>query len=92
YGVLLIAGSRLGDRHGRRRLFMLGMAGFALASALCGLAPDANTLIGARVLQGVAAAMLFPQVYALIRVSYDGHARRRAFGLLGMTLGLAAIA
>ncbi|WP_447991835.1 MFS transporter [Achromobacter spanius] len=92
YGVLLIAGSRLGDRHGRRRLFMLGMAGFALASALCGLAPDANALIGARVLQGVAAAMLFPQVYALIRVSFDGQARRRAFGLMGMTLGLAAIA
>lgn len=92
YGVLLIAGSRLGDRHGRRRLFMLGMAGFALASALCGLAPTADTLIGARILQGVAAAMLFPQVYALIRVSYEGHARRRAFGLMGMTLGLAAIA
>jgi EmrB/QacA subfamily drug resistance transporter len=92
YGVLLIAGSRLGDRHGRRRLFMLGMAGFALASALCGLAPTANTLIGARILQGIAAAMLFPQVYALIRVSYEGHARRRAFGLMGMTLGLAAIA
>lgn len=92
YGVLLIAGSRLGDRHGRRRVFMLGMAGFALASALCGLAPTADTLIAARILQGMAAAMLFPQVYALIRVSYDGHARRRAFGLLGMTLGLAAIA
>lgn len=92
FGVLLIAGSRLGDRHGRRRLFRLGMAGFALASGLCGLAPDANTLIGARVLQGAAAALLFPQVYALIRVSYEGHARRRAFGLMGMTLGLAAIA
>ncbi|WP_088143069.1 MFS transporter [Achromobacter xylosoxidans] len=92
YGVLLIAGSRLGDRHGRRRLFMLGMAGFALASALCGLAPTADALIVARVLQGMAAAMLFPQVYALIRVSYQGHERRRAFGLLGMTLGLAAIA
>lgn len=92
YGVLLIAGSRLGDRHGRRRMFMLGMAGFAFASALCGLAPTAGTLIAARILQGVAAAMLFPQVYALIRVSYEGHARRRAFGLLGMTLGLAAIA
>ena len=92
YGVLLIAGSRLGDRLGRRRLFVLGMLGFALTSALCGLAPDANALICARALQGVAAAMLFPQVYALIRVSYDGHARRRAFGLLGMTLGLAAIA
>jgi len=92
YGMLLIAGSRLGDRHGRRRVFMLGMAGFAFASALCGLAPTADTLIAARILQGMAAAMLFPQVYALIRVSYDGHARRRAFGLLGMTLGLAAIA
>ncbi len=92
YGVLLIAGSRLGDRHGRRRMFTLGMVGFALASALCGVAPTANALIGARVLQGVAAAMLFPQVYALIRVSYDGAARRRAFGLMGMTLGLAAIA
>ena len=92
YGVLLIAGSRLGDRLGRRRLFVLGMLGFALTSALCGLAPDANALICARALQGVAAAMLFPQVYALIRVSYGGHARRRAFGLLGMTLGLAAIA
>ncbi|WP_313380359.1 MFS transporter, partial [Achromobacter insolitus] len=92
YGVLLIAGSRLGDRHGRRRLFMLGMAAFALASALCGLAPTADALIAARILQGMAAAMLFPQVYALIRVSYQGHERRRAFGLLGMTLGLAAIA
>lgn len=92
YGVLLIAGSRLGDRHGRRRLFMLGMAGFAVVSALCGLAPTPDTLIAARILQGAAAALLFPQVYALIRVSFEGHARRRAFGLLGMTLGLAAIA
>lgn len=92
YGVLLIAGSRLGDRHGRRRLFMLGMAGFAVASALCGLAPTPDTLIAARILQGAAAALLFPQAYALIRVSFEGHARRRAFGLLGMTLGLAAIA
>ena len=66
------------------------MLGFALTSALCGLAPDANVLIARAA--GVAAAMLFPQVYALIRVSYGGHARRRAFGLLGMTLGLAAIA
>ena len=51
YGVLLIAGSRLGDRLGRRRLFVLGMLGFALTSALCGLAPDANALICARALR-----------------------------------------
>ncbi|MEG2881287.1 MAG: MFS transporter, partial [Comamonas sp.] len=92
FGVLLITGGRLGDRFGRRRLFVLGMAGFTFASLLCGLAPDANALIAARVLQGLAAALLFPQVYASIRVHFDGDAGRRAFGLLGMTLGLAAIA
>lgn len=92
FGVLLITGGRLGDRFGRRRLFVLGMAGFTLASLLCGLAPGANALIGARVLQGLAAALLFPQVYASIRVHFEGDAGRRAFGLLGMTLGLAAIA
>lgn len=92
FGVLLITGGRLGDRFGRRRLFVLGMAGFTLASLLCGLAPGANALIAARVLQGLAAALLFPQVYASIRVHFEGDAGRRAFGLLGMTLGLAALA
>lgn len=92
FGVLLIAGGRLGDRHGRRRLFALGMAGFAITSFLCGIAPDATSLIVARLLQGATGAILFPQVYALLRVMYDDAGRRRAFGLLGMTLGLAAIA
>lgn len=92
FGVLLITGGRLGDLFGRRRLFVIGIAGFTLASALCGLAPTADFLIGARVLQGLAAALLFPQVYASIRVNFDGNDSRRAFGLLGMTLGLAAIA
>ncbi|UAY93676.1 MFS transporter [Pectobacterium polaris] len=92
FGVLLITGGRLGDVFGRRRLFVVGMAGFTLASALCGLAPSAGFLIGARILQGLAAALLFPQVYASIRVNFDGNDSRRAFGLLGMTLGLAAIA
>lgn len=92
FGVLLIAGGRLGDRHGRRRLFALGMAGFAVTSFLCGIAPDATSLIVARLLQGATGALLFPQVYALLRVLYDEAGRRRAFGRLGMTLGLAAIA
>ncbi|MGB3882255.1 MAG: MFS transporter [Diaphorobacter nitroreducens] len=92
FGVLLITGGRLGDLFGRRRLFIVGMAGFTVASALCGLASSAGFLIGARVLQGLAAALLFPQVYASIRVNFDGDNSRRAFGLLGMTLGLAAIA
>lgn len=92
FGVLLITGGRLGDRFGRRRLFIVGMASFTLASVLCGLAPSAGFLIGARVLQGLAAALLFPQVYASIRVNFSGDDSRRAFGLLGMTLGLSAIA
>lgn len=92
FGVMLITGGRLGDLFGRRRLFVVGMVGFTVASALCGLAPSAGFLIGARVLQGLAAALLFPQVYASIRVGFDGDDRRRAFALLGMTLGMAAIA
>ncbi|ELY6200379.1 MFS transporter [Cronobacter sakazakii] len=92
FGVLLITGGRLGDRFGRRRLFITGMAGFTLASACCGLAPGISYLISARILQGMAAALLFPQVYASIRVNFEGNDRRKAFGLLGMTLGLAAIA
>ena len=82
FGVLLITGGRLGDLFGRRKLFIIGMAGFTLASALCGLAPNAFFLIIARVLQGLAAALLFPQVYASIRVNFDGDNSRRAFGLL----------
>ncbi|CDN94506.1 MULTISPECIES: MFS transporter [Agrobacterium] len=92
FGVLLVTGGRLGDLYGRRRLFMVGMAGFTLASFLCGIAPTVEVLIGARVAQGLAAALLFPQVYASIRVNFSGDDSRRAFGFFGMTLGLAAIA
>lgn len=92
FGVLLIAGSRLGDRHGRRRLFILGMLAFTLSSLLCGIAFSANILILARLLQGAAGALLFPQIYASLRVIYDEQGRSKAFALLGMTLGVAAIA
>lgn len=92
FGVLLVTGGRLGDLYGRRQLFILGMAGFTFASLLCGIAPTVEVLIGARVAQGLAAALLFPQVYASIRVNFSGDDSRRAFGFLGMTLGLAAIA
>lgn len=92
FGVLLIAGARLGDRHGWRRVYSFGVLAFSATSLLCGVAPDAPFLIAARVLQGGAAAILFPQIYALLRALPDETGRRRAFGLLGMTLGLAAIA
>lgn len=92
FGVLLVTGGRLGDIYGRRRLFVIGMAGFTASSLLCGLAPDVEVLIAARIAQGFAAALLFPQVYASIRVNFSGDGSRKAFGLLGMTVGFAAIA
>lgn len=92
YAVSLVTGGRLGDIHGRRRMFVLGMAAFAIASVLCGLAPSAETLIAARFVQGIAAALLFPQVLAIMRVSYDGDDRRRAFAAMGVVLGVSAIA
>lgn len=92
FGILVVTGGRLGDLLGRRRVFFIGMLGFTLASALCGIASTAGILIGARALQGAAAALLLPQVYSSIRVNFPGHEGRRAFGVLGMALGLAAIA
>jgi len=92
YGVLLVTGGRLGDRFGRKRLFLIGMAAFTLASTVCGLASSAPALVAARILQGATAALLFPQVLAMIRVGFVGDERRRAFGYMGLVLGLAAIA
>ena len=90
YGVLLVTGGRLGDIHGRKRVFLIGMAAFTFASILCGLAPSAPLLVAARVLQGATAALIPPQVYAAIRTGFEGDDRRRAFGAMGLTLGLAA--
>ncbi len=93
YAVILITGGRLGDLYGRKRLFVLGMSGFVLTSTLCGLAFNAAFLIVARLLQGATAALLFPQILALIRVTFqDEHERNRAFGWYGVTIGLSQAA
>jgi MFS family permease len=89
--VLLIAASRLGDRSGRRRVFALGLALFTLASAGCGVAPSATVLVIARIVQGIGAAMLLPNVLALIGALYDGPDRLRALSAYGMVMGLAAV-
>ena len=86
----LITGGRLGDMHGRRRLFMIGIGLFTLASAACGLAPNAEALVAARIAQGVASALLQPQVLAMLGVLYTGAQRQRAFAAYGLALGLAA--
>jgi EmrB/QacA subfamily drug resistance transporter len=88
----VITGGRLGDLYGRRSMFILGLSGFTLTSALCGLAPTVPSLIVARVLQGFTAAVLFPQVFSLIHITFaQGEARARAFAALGVALGLAAV-
>lgn len=91
FAVLLVTGSELGDRFGRKRVFILGTAAFTLASLLCGAAGNAETLIAARLLQGLAAALMYPQVYAVIQVTFPPRRRGTAFGILGGVVGLAAI-
>ncbi|GGQ02435.1 MFS transporter [Streptosporangium pseudovulgare] len=91
YGSGLVLGGRLGDLFGRRRMFAVGLALFTLASVACGLAPDVGTLIAARVAQGAAAALLSPQVLAVLRTAYHGAAQVRALSAYAMTMGLAAV-
>ncbi|MDP9917924.1 EmrB/QacA subfamily drug resistance transporter [Variovorax boronicumulans] len=86
----LVTGGRLGDLFGRRRMFMLGLLLFTLASTACGVAPNAGLLVAARLLQGLAGALLQPQVLAMIGLAYAGEDRARAFAAYGLTLGLAA--
>lgn len=92
YAVFLITGGRLGDLYGRRRLFLLGMAGFTLANLLCGLAASPATLVGGRILQGVAAAMLVPQVLGPVRTLFPtDRDLARALSSYGIMMGIAAV-
>ncbi|MFJ4801143.1 MFS transporter [Streptomyces murinus] len=92
YAVLLVLGGRLGDLFGRRRLFLGGMAAFGLTSLACGLAPDAWSLVAARVAQGAAAAAMLPQVLATIQSATEGARRAKAMSLYGATAGLSMVA
>jgi len=88
FGLVPVLAGRLGDDHGRRRMFQIGVAGFAATSALAGLAPTAELLIAARVLQGIAGGLINPQVAGLVQQMFRGDERGRAFGALGTTVGL----
>ena len=89
--ALLILGSRLGDAFGRRRVLLLGMGGFIVASVLCALAPTPDALIAARVLQGAIAAIMVPQGFGLIRELFGDEGQQKAFGVFGPVMGLAAV-
>jgi len=89
FAVGLITGGRLGDIFGQRRMFLVGFGAFTLSSALCGLAPWPAVLIVARLLQGMSAAILSPQVFALVRVTFaEGRERSTAFAVMGVVIGL----
>jgi EmrB/QacA subfamily drug resistance transporter len=90
FAVLIITGGRLGDRFGRRRLFCIGLALFVLASALCGLATSPVMLVPARFAQGAGAALISPNVLAIIGIHFAGPARVRAITIYGIVMGLAA--
>jgi EmrB/QacA subfamily drug resistance transporter len=88
FGGLLLLGGRIADLLGRRRIFLLGLIGFAAASALGGLAPTAGVLFAARALQGVFAALLAPAALSMISVTFtDEQERARAFAVYGAVGG-----
>ncbi|WP_433183950.1 MFS transporter [Actinoallomurus sp. CA-150999] len=91
FAMLLVTGGRLGDMVGRRRVFAVGVVGFALASLSCALVPGAGALIVARAVQGTAAALIIPQTIGLIRGMFDGAELAKAMGSIGPVMGLAAI-
>lgn len=92
YAAGLVTGGRLGDRLGRKTLFLVGMSVFTLASFLCGISPSGPWLIAGRLLQGAGAAGMVPQVLALITVSFPPEERPRAFSLFGVTIGVGSVA
>jgi EmrB/QacA subfamily drug resistance transporter len=91
FGLVLITGGRLGDIHGRKRVFLIGIAGFTVASALSGLAVGPGMLVAARILQGATAAIMIPQLLTVIQVGFPETERPKAFGLYGMVLALGGV-
>ncbi|MDH6703470.1 EmrB/QacA subfamily drug resistance transporter [Kitasatospora sp. MAA19] len=91
FAIGLITGGRLGDIYGRKRLFLIGIGGFTVASALCGLASGPEMLVAMRLLQGGTAAMMVPQVLSIIHATFPAEERGKVFGMFGAVVGLGAV-
>jgi EmrB/QacA subfamily drug resistance transporter len=89
FAVLLMTGAALGDRYGRRKLYAVGLALFALSSAACALAPDVGWLVGARAVQGAGSALLLPLGLALLSAAFPPERRGAAIGIFSAITGLA---
>ena len=92
FGLTLVAGGRLGDAYGRRRMMLLGLAGFIVSSAAVGFAPNVALVIVARLVQGAMAGLLTPQNSGLVQDLFRGAERARAFGLFGATVSVSSAA
>src|ERR1700722_10572426 len=92
FALGLVTSGRLGDLLGRRRLFLLGLAGFTLASLACGLAPDVVFLIVARTLQGLLGSVMIPQGLALVKVMFPPEHLRKALTPVGPLMGVTTVA
>jgi EmrB/QacA subfamily drug resistance transporter len=90
FGLTLVAGGRLGDAYGRRRLMLVGLSCFIVSSAAVGLAPNAELVVLARLLQGASAGLLTPQNSGLIQQLFRGRERGRAFGVFGLTVSISS--
>jgi EmrB/QacA subfamily drug resistance transporter len=88
FGLIPIIGGRLGDDRGRKQMLLLGSAVFILTSALCGLAPNPQVLIGARFVQGLAGGLVNPQVAGVVQSLFPRDERAKAYGLTGTLAGL----
>jgi EmrB/QacA subfamily drug resistance transporter len=92
FAVFLITGARLGDMFGRRRLFLIGSAGFTVMSAACSVAPSMEVLIAFRVLQGAFGALMIPQGFGLLKEVFAEEEMTRVFGAFGPVMGLSILA
>jgi EmrB/QacA subfamily drug resistance transporter len=91
FAVLLMTAAALGDRWGRRRLLVCGLAGFTVASAACALAPDVGWLIAARAVQGAGSACVMPEAMAMLTTAFPAEQRGRALGVFSALIGLAVV-
>lgn len=88
FGIALVPSGRLGDQWNRKAMFMIGLVTFTVASLAAALAPTASFLVIARILQGIAAGILMPQVLGMVQTLFQGQARGQAFGIFGASIGL----
>jgi EmrB/QacA subfamily drug resistance transporter len=91
FGLMLAPGGRMGDLFGRKRMFLLGTGGYVVLSLLTGLAVNGEMLVIARVLQGVLAGLMVPQVLTLIQVNFSGADRAKALGMMASVPSLAGV-